>query len=322
MICCCCCCSNQMNPCDFAGVAGIGTVTALEILSAFPNSRNAEKAENDDDDSPTVNETDLLETLRRFREWHANHKSSPASMNSLRKKLKNIALSDDFPSALVVQSYIQPDVRTDLQPFSWRTPDAESLREFAKTTFGWTFARTDEKLLPLLRRLDEKRPQQHSIRNYFATQQRIDHREVTVSKRMRRAIEQMGRGAGATTGNDADDHTAEKPKKRPKAKQTQRKSKDTVDTVETTESKRKTSTRNTRSAKPPGNIAVAVPSTSASSLQTPTASPAKRRAAKVPDFRPPIPQREMDLEANKKRKQEASKIFAQSKGATVTKRSK
>lgn len=244
-------------------------------------------------------------------------------MNSLRKKLKNIALADDFPSALVVQSYIQPDVRTDLQPFSWRTPDAESLREFAKTTFGWTFARTDEKLLPLLRRLDEKRPQQQSIRNYFATQQRIDHREVTVSKRMRRAIEQMGRGAGATTGSDADDHTAkaaEKPKKRPKAKQTQGKSKDTVDAVESTESKRKT--RNTRSTKPPGNIAVAIPSTSASSLQTQTASPAKRRAAKVPDFRPPIPQREMELEAQKKRKQEASKILAQSKGATDTKRSK
>lgn len=308
--------SQCLNIIRISGVAGIGTVTALEILSAFQNTASkGSKTEGSNIDAPAINADDLLETLQRFRQWHADQTAS-SKLRALRKKLKNTALAADFPSPLVVESYIRPEVRSDLQPFSWCTPDAESLREFAKSTFGWTFARTDETLVPLLRRLEEKRPHQQTIRNYFVTQQRIDRREVTVSKRIRRAIDQLDRGPDAGDAEEESSTTDKAPPKRSRARKTARKSEDgkEKDSIPAAVSKNKRNTRASRRTAGDNNAEASVPT--ASTSKSPTISPAKRRpAARVPNFRPPIPQRDMEQEAQKRRKQEAAKIFKQSKAA-------
>lgn len=44
--------------------------------------------------------------------------------------------------------------------------EVESIREYAKKTFGWTNKRTDEIIMPVAKRLNEKK-QQQSIHNYF-----------------------------------------------------------------------------------------------------------------------------------------------------------
>lgn len=262
------------------GVPGIGTVTALEILSAFRS--NAASA--------ASSETDLLAAMCRFRDWLADR--NVRTNRPLRNKLKNIVLSTDFPYAPIVQSYLQPDVRNDLESFSWRTPDAESLREFAKQTFGWTFARTDETLQPVLRRLQEKRSQQ-SIRNYFLTDGRVDRREVAVSKRVRKAIDQMARPVDEE---------------------------ETVDPEEPAKSEKPKRTRKTkRDAATAATASKAVPSTSSASMM----SPSKPKVAKVPNLRPiAIRQRETELKEQKKRMEKAAEIFKQSQSSNAKKRGK
>lgn len=289
------------------GVPGIGTVTALEILSAFTTRDAGDKSApppSVDGNGDSVSETSLLESLQRFRDW-LRDRNRPAN-RPLRNKLRNVALGDDFPRADVVQSYLRPDVRADLLAFSWRLPDAESLREFAKTTFGWTFARTDDTLLPVLRRLQEKRSQQ-SIRNYFATEERIDRREVVVSKRVRKAIEQMARpepngaseGAAAEVAEETD---VKKPKRTRKIKAT------TGEMDVDTKPKATARKRNPRAS----NATQASASTSSGASPTKPKLPASRvpRAATTS-----IPQREKELAEQKKRREKAAEIFRQSQSA-------
>lgn len=66
----------------------------------------------------------------------------------------------------------------------------ESIREFANKTFGWTKKRTDEIILPVVKRLSEKTSQQ-SIQNYFKVTGITTRKDLQVSKRVRAALQQM-----------------------------------------------------------------------------------------------------------------------------------
>lgn len=163
------------------GIQGIGAVTAMEILSEFTS-----KAATED-----INEeASLLAGLSKFKDWFLNDRSN-FTRKSLRSKLKNITITDDFPSRRVIEALLQPIVDSNDERFTWGQPDAESIRELAKTTFGWTYSKTDDILLPVLKKLEEKKSQQ-SIKNYFQiTSQATGEGSVTVSKRVRRAIDVM-----------------------------------------------------------------------------------------------------------------------------------
>lgn len=74
------------------GIHGIGSVTALEILSVFGS--NQDKA----NEGAIVKST--LSTLRKFRDWLQNN-SPNTKTGALRKKLKNITIGQDFPNERV-----------------------------------------------------------------------------------------------------------------------------------------------------------------------------------------------------------------------------
>ncbi len=165
------------------GIQGIGAVTAMEILSEF-----TAKAESNADGM--TEEAALLAGLSKFKEWFRDDKTN-FTRKSLRSKLKNITITDDFPSRRVVEALLEPIVDKNDEKFTWGQPDAESIRELAKTTFGWTYSKTDDILLPVLKRMDEKKSQQ-SIKNYFKiTSQTTSDGSLAVSKRVRRAIDVM-----------------------------------------------------------------------------------------------------------------------------------
>lgn len=163
------------------GIQGIGAVTAMEILSEF--------ATKTADDDQTNEEMSLLSGLFKFRDWFLNDKNF--TRKALRSKLKNISISDDFPSRRVIEAILQPVVDKNEGKFTWGQPDAESIRELAKTTFGWTYSKTDDILLPVLKKLQSKNSQQ-SIKNYFkVTSSAMGEGSLVVSKRVRRAIDVM-----------------------------------------------------------------------------------------------------------------------------------
>ncbi|XP_054283416.1 DNA excision repair protein ERCC-5-like [Macrosteles quadrilineatus] len=124
------------------GLAGVGPVTALEILSTFP--------------PPQGNTRDcgeLLASLLQFKRWW---ESSAPGHQQLAKKLRNIDLHQGFPSQAVVSAYLQPRVDESREPFSWGSPDLPGLRDYAERRFGWSRSRTDQILQPVINRLSQK----------------------------------------------------------------------------------------------------------------------------------------------------------------------
>lgn len=74
----------------FSGISGVGTVTAMEILSLFSRTEEMDTSEI----------RSVLSGLRKFRDWWQG-KAFTSRTAALRKKLRNIALSEDFPSSRV-----------------------------------------------------------------------------------------------------------------------------------------------------------------------------------------------------------------------------
>ncbi|XP_017854939.1 DNA repair protein complementing XP-G cells homolog [Drosophila busckii] len=175
------------------GIHGIGAVTALEILASFSSSTNDTKLASTPDNAHS--KQSVLSTLVEFRDWWQAHKLASmvpgsSARHSLRKKLKNIELHDGFPSASVVEAYLSPKVDDSRDAFSWGSPDIESLREFARKSFGWTTSKTDDILMPVMKKINEKKIQ-GSIRNYFTATSAIRVQHIKVSKRVQLAIDKM-----------------------------------------------------------------------------------------------------------------------------------
>lgn len=77
------------------GVPGVGPVTAMEILASFPFNKKQVLAET----SKQVKYAKLLDGLKEFKLWVRAGKRTDNT--SLKKKLRNVTLTDDFPSMRV-----------------------------------------------------------------------------------------------------------------------------------------------------------------------------------------------------------------------------
>lgn len=274
------------------GIHGIGAVTALEILAAFKSTAQTE--------GETTATQSLLSGLRKFKSWWQDGLKTTGTIGqlqkSLRKKLKNIQFTDDFPSHLVVDAYMNPEVERRQERFVWASPDIESIREFTKQTFGWTRLRTDETLQPVLRRLEIKKSQ-ISIKNYFSTIGSCS-KEVTVSKRVRQAINKMG---------DVLEEEAEelvvKPKKAAAIRERKPRAKKESSESETKVAKGRKRKTNDGNVMDEGAV---------------VASTSKQSTARVPNFCPPIKQRDRSAEQMESNKQKAIELLAKSKSKNGT----
>ncbi|KAK5109690.1 hypothetical protein LTR62_006812 [Meristemomyces frigidus] len=123
------------------GLAGVGPVTALEILSEFPGG------------------------LAEFRDWWGavQMQSIPKEAdkgNPFRRKFRKNAtkmfLPSVFPDPRVEMAYREPEVDSDPAPFQWGVPDLDALRTFLMATIGWSQERTDEVLVPVIRDMNRR----------------------------------------------------------------------------------------------------------------------------------------------------------------------
>ncbi|CAL7949447.1 unnamed protein product [Xylocopa violacea] len=157
------------------GLTGIGPVTALEILAAFPSQGD-----------------DLLQGLTNFCSWVETGRVAGPGKTALRNKLQNLQIQKGFPSQAVVQAYLFPKVDESKETFSWGKPNTVLLADYTKQKFGWDKNKYNEIMMPVLKRLEEKQIQS-KINTYFKLQTVPKSIEVNLSKRVQKALQQLNK---------------------------------------------------------------------------------------------------------------------------------
>ncbi|QKX53831.1 uncharacterized protein TRUGW13939_00911 [Talaromyces rugulosus] len=121
------------------GIAGVGPVTALEIITEFSG-------------------------LEEFRDWWTQVQMGVDIPNdphqAFRKKFKRMAsklfLPPSFPDEQIDEAYMNPQVDNDASEFQWGVPDLNGLRSYLMATIGWSQERTDEVLVPVIRDMNKR----------------------------------------------------------------------------------------------------------------------------------------------------------------------
>lgn len=152
------------------GLKGMGPVSSIEVIAEFGN-------------------------LKNFKDWYNNGQFDKRKQETenkfekdLRKKLVNneIILDDDFPSVMVYDAYMRPEVDHDTTPFVWGVPDLDMLRSFMKTQLGWPHEKSDEILIPLIRDVNKrkKKGKQKRINEFFPREYISGDKKLNTSKRI------------------------------------------------------------------------------------------------------------------------------------------
>lgn len=108
----------------------------------------------------------------------------------MRTQLAKLKIPKSFPSQIVIDAYLKPDVDTSTEEFTWSLPNLDLIRKYITTKLSWSQKKIDDDILPIIRRLNETTTQS-SIENFF-------HYETTSafnkqSKRMKNAIANLKR---------------------------------------------------------------------------------------------------------------------------------
>ncbi|XP_018400352.1 PREDICTED: DNA repair protein complementing XP-G cells [Cyphomyrmex costatus] len=171
------------------GIVGIGPVTALEILAAFP-------ADGDN----------VLHGLHNFCSWIKKGMFVAPGKTSLRNKLRSLKLNKDFPNQAVVQAYLFPTVDESKEIFTWDKPNVVLLCDYTRQKFGWTKGKFDDTMIPVLKRMEENKNQK-LLDMYFKAKASPRSIESSLSKRVQKALRRLN-----SDDVDMDSNTDDKPR--------------------------------------------------------------------------------------------------------------
>ncbi|KAJ1962161.1 DNA repair protein rad2 [Dipsacomyces acuminosporus] len=150
------------------GIKGIGPVLAMEALAEFGPSTDEAQSNSAGDEEV------VLGALRRFRTWcDAVGAVLPGSSvpeelvgTPQRRRLASVVSKADIPSSFpdprVVHAYFNPRLDDSGAKLEWGLPNLDLLRQFIGEKLGWSAAKTDETLVPLIRKMLENKPDSNS----------------------------------------------------------------------------------------------------------------------------------------------------------------
>ncbi|KAJ1968978.1 DNA repair protein rad2 [Dispira parvispora] len=133
------------------GIAGVGLVTALEIVHEWPG----------------------YEGLQNFKEWWREVAdplvtlpgNSPSRQpTTIKQRLARLApkleLPEVFPDPDVQSAYVHPVVSKDDTIFQWGYPDLDGLRDYLIPRLAWPQEKLDQLIVPILRKVYQRPPTQ------------------------------------------------------------------------------------------------------------------------------------------------------------------
>ncbi|XP_033110314.1 DNA repair protein complementing XP-G cells-like [Anneissia japonica] len=164
--------------CDYSdGIDGVGCITAMEILSEFPGSG--------------------IDGLKNFKAWWDKNVGNlnPPVETKIKSKLRKLDVPTAFPQEAVVRAFMSPQVEESAEEFTWGIPDLDSIRGFALERLSWNTKKTDENVLPILKRLNEKSVQR-PITSFFSHV--AGHQTGVKSKRLKRVLKKLGQSQSDT----------------------------------------------------------------------------------------------------------------------------
>ncbi|KAJ2849823.1 DNA repair protein rad2 [Coemansia brasiliensis] len=140
------------------GIKNIGPVLAMEALAEFGPSAVDSSADESD-------EARVIGALRRFREWCDKitevlpgiELPEELTGSPMRRRLAQVVrksgVPPSFPNPHVVHAYFQPQIDPSDARFEWGFPKLDMLRQFLAEKLGWSAQKTDETLVPLVRKM-------------------------------------------------------------------------------------------------------------------------------------------------------------------------
>ena len=153
------------------GIKGMGPVSSMEILAEFGS-------------------------LEKFRDWYnqgqfkrkAQEEANKFERDLRKRLVKNeVILDSDFPSKLVKDAYLNPEVEHDETPFVWGNPDLDMLRVFMRKHIGWSQEKSDEVLIPLIRDINmkkKKKGKQRTLSEFFPNEVIQEGKKLNLGKRI------------------------------------------------------------------------------------------------------------------------------------------
>lgn len=159
------------------GIKGIGPVLAMEILAEFGD-------------------------LSKFKKWFDDTAlgqidSSTSLKKNLTTRVKNgkLFLPPLFPDPIIFDAYTSPEVDSSKDPIKWGIPDLDQIRSFLMYNVGWSQARVDEVMVPLIRDMNKKAREgtQSTINEFFPVGHTQLRKDLKIGKRLKAAASKMNK---------------------------------------------------------------------------------------------------------------------------------
>ncbi|KAK6045790.1 XPG I-region, partial [Cooperia oncophora] len=186
------------------GLAGIGIVNAVELLSEFAVTRSTEVDQS---------EKETMLTLRNVDNWMATFdpNEDPPEPIALRRKLRAaIKKNNDMDriksivNAEIVAAYFRPNVDKSREKFRWKKVDIERVRILLYSKLGWDDEKCDKQTLIPLQRWNEfitgaTSYQRHITSFAHKLQQSPAEQKTALTKRVETALANLAKRTGSSS---------------------------------------------------------------------------------------------------------------------------
>ncbi|KAH8930195.1 PIN domain-like protein [Atractiella rhizophila] len=142
------------------GIKGIGPVMGMELLKEFEGEHGV---------------VDFRRWWTKVQTGRDTEEDTDSKFKKRFKRLKSesLYLDDNWPNSEVADAYLNPTTDTSPESFTWGFPDLDGIRSYLTEHLGWGRPKSDEILLPLMKRMNARPAVQGTLNNFFESQPQV-----------------------------------------------------------------------------------------------------------------------------------------------------